>query len=96
MPDLPSEALGGTRRFFHLFVLLIGYAVAGLGAALLLDGAIKVASLVIQERVFTSPTSVSQDFVVSISVAAGGILLFFIGRAIAIHGTERQGLFGGD
>lgn len=96
MPDVPSEALGGTRRFFHLFILLAGYAVAGLGAVLLLDGAIKVASIVINGGVFVSPSSVSQDFVVSISVVAGGVLLFFVGRAIAIHGTEREGLFGGD
>lgn len=90
MPDVSSSAQRTTRRFFYLAVLIIGYAVAGFGAVLLLDGAIQVASIALDGEVFVSAQSVSQEFVVSVGTAVGGILTFSVGRTLAFYSTKRR------
>ncbi|MGK2230627.1 MAG: hypothetical protein ACI9QA_000786 [Methanobacteriota archaeon] len=65
------------------FLVLIGYALAGFGAILILDGGIRVVSMVLQHGVLVAPRSVSVEFVTAVSLVVAGVVVFIVGRFFA-------------
>lgn len=86
MTDAPVPSREGSRlavSVISLFFILVGYALAGFGAVLILDGGQRVVSMILAHSVFVAPRSVSTDFAVAVSLVAAGVGVFVVGRILA-------------
>ncbi|MFP4175123.1 MAG: hypothetical protein ACLFSW_05015 [Halobacteriales archaeon] len=86
MPKTPVPFQGGSRSLLHIisaFLVLLGYALAGFGATLILDGGVRVVSMVLHHGVLIAPRSVNVDFVTALSLVVAGVVVFVVGRLFA-------------
>jgi len=85
----PLHAGSGLLSVFSVLFVLVGYALAGFGAVLILDGGIRVVSMVLNHGVLVAPTSVSVDFVTAVSLVIAGAVVFVVGRLFATVASRR-------
>ena len=86
MTKTPEPIRGGVQGLLYLvsvFLILLGYALAGFGATLILDGGVRVVSMVLHHGVLVAPRRVSVDFVTALSLVVAGVVVFVIGRFFA-------------
>lgn len=98
MPKAPKSFRRGSRSLLSIisaFLVLLGYALAGFGATLILDGGVRVVSMVLNHGVFVAPRRVSVDFVVALSLVVAGVVVFIVGRFFAAVAAARARRSGG-
>lgn len=86
MLKAPGSFGGGSGSLLSILsalLVVLGYALAGFGATLILDGGVRVVSMVLNHGVLVAPRSVSVDFVVALSLVVAGTVVFIVGRFFA-------------
>lgn len=90
----PVPFRGGTRRVVSLFFVLFGYAVAGFGAVLMIDGGVRALNVAFEEGVLVDTRTVNVEFAVPVFLILAGVGVFLLGWGMAALSSRRKEIFG--
>lgn len=93
MTKSPVPFRGGTRRALSLFFVLLGYAVAGFGAVLMIDGGVRALSVASQEGILVDSRTVNVEFAIPVFLIVAGVAVFVLGWGMAALASRRKGVF---
>jgi hypothetical protein len=80
---------GGPLSVVSVLFVIAGYALAGFGAVLILDGGIRAVTMVHRHGVLVAPRSFSVDFITALSLVVAGVVVFVVGRLFASIASSR-------
>ncbi len=93
MTKSPVPFRGSTRRVASLFFVLLGYAVAGFGAVLMIDGGVRAVSVAVDQGVLVDSRTVNVEFAVPLFLIVAGVAVFVFGWGLAALASRRKGVF---
>lgn len=72
-----------SKTLLSILFTLFGYALAGFGAVLILDGSVRTVSIVVEGKAFVASRTINPEFAVAGLLVALGVAVFVAGWAVA-------------